>query len=654
MAGKSTVLRSLRQALAGGRTVLALDVPIQRSSPAYGRIGFGGVADDAAGVILASAAAQLLSFDQGLPESVTAQDVSWDDKVSRVRQAVHRAVQGGGCTLLIDGPEPVVPEDAFASLFSVRTYQLVQELIQTPGVSCVLSRRTSVPPAHRVQVRPEAPATAILDPTRWNGLGESAQQLSDASRDVSLEDYSPLELRLLVAAVHAGEPATVLVRERPRARQLVKTLFRRLGNAGEKLRSVLGRLAVLRTDFPPRLLHAFGADSLDREARRILEHAVLFGDARALRLHEVFAHEAALSGWLTPGDRRDTHMCAAEHHRERFRTARDQRDVHDALRHEIEVFHHLTEAGDARACEHARWFFVEQLDALGKSLSLMENYDGAVRCYERVIERAPTDWYAQHYLAWNLDVDGKDAKRVETGYGRARELAPDHVWHHGRLICFYVTRSRTKAAEDAWARARAYFGFRSEESDERFYKELHRPLARLLLHRGQLSFAREVLEDVPMGLRDELRWWEALDRLLERLEEAELERVVFPPHIPREERWTGGPHTLVGTKADVSVTRWIPGRISGIDEAGVHIRIATREDDGEVAFGWRDYSRKEFDRRCRYSPKLTVPAGTFLEIVTIGERDENIFLHPPVRDRDLPGLFPRPDRYVRRSAAGTE
>lgn len=646
MAGKSTVLRALAERL-DGRTVLTLDIPLQRSAPQ--RFGFGGIADDAAGVVLASAAAQLRSIEPRLPDVIIAPDRSWDDKVEAVRAAVESAANAGGCTLLVDGPIPSEMDSAFASIFSLHTKELLRTLLTTPKVSCVLARGGSLGATRRVAVKPVAVPSVVLDPGQWNGLGPSADLLGRASSDAPLSDYSPLELRLAVAAIHAGESPARLAAERPRTRQLVHMLFERLGEAGTELRRVLGRLAVLRTDFPTELLEAAGAGVLDDAARNILEHAVLFGEGNARRLHETFAREAALRGWLTSRELERFHRIAADHHRERFHSATEFDDVPAALRHEMEVFHHLSEAGDVGAIEQARCFFAAQFDALGKSLSLKRKYDAAVACYERSLERSPDDWYAHHYLAWNLDVQGKEATRVENGYLRARELARGHVWHHGRLICFYVTRSRTDSAEQAWRRARSWFGFRDEEADERFYKELHRPLARLLLHRGQLDFAGEVLDDVPASLRSDLSWFDALDRKRVGLEEAELEQVVFPPHIPVAERWEG-PHLVIGAQLAGTVTHWLPGRISAIDGSSVHIRVAERDPDGSVAFGWHDYTRKAFDRLCRYARKLPIPAGTFLEIVTVGE-DVYIFLHPPSRaDTALPALFPRPDRYLRRAS----
>jgi hypothetical protein len=261
--------------------------------------------------------------------------------------------------------------------------------------------------------------------------------------------------------------------------------------------------------------------------------------------------------------------------------------------------------------------------------------------YERAIERDPSDWYAHHYLAFNLDVQGKDAARVEAEYLEARSLHELHVWHHGRLACFYVTRSRTRDAEGTFNRAERLLEAR-HGLDLRLYAELHRPLARLLLHRGQLDLARRVLEAVPVSLRAEARWWRALDQLHQLLLEAELDEAVFPPlDVAPDARWDT-PQLVTDPEARARLASWTPGRVTHVDDRGLTLRIST----ARGAFGWRDVPAEALPRLWRASESAKT-AGTYVEIVMWQDGREEILVHTPRPIADLPPLMPAPDRYLR-------
>ncbi|MCC6877004.1 MAG: tetratricopeptide repeat protein [Sandaracinaceae bacterium] len=490
-----------------------------------------------------------------------------------------------------------------------------------------------------IHVATQARSQEILDPSAWNGLGAAARALEAGAPAHALRSLSPLQLRLAVALVEAGVAASEIVRFRSR---LVPSLFDRLGAQGERLRTVIGRLALERLPFDRALLDLVGAASLDPRTRLLLEHAVLYEEDDQLVLHESFARAANDGKWLTDADRTQTQRNLGEHHRLLFQHASADLQPERALAHELEAFHHYSQAGALAEIDALHVYFAEQLDALGKSLSLAQRYPDAVRVYERALERDGEDWYAHHYLAFNLDVQGIEASRVEREYREARTLNPDHVWHHGRLTCFYVTRSRMGDAREAWSTAIATLELRVA-SDPRFYKELHRPLARLLLHRGELELAREVLDGVPPALRHEDAWWDALDRLHARLTEAELEEVVFPPDIPLSERWNG-PHLIgEGDRPE----RWMPGRVAHVDAEQVTIRVA----EAPNRFAWLDLDRKTIASEWK-GWKQALTAGTFVEIVWAHSQRE-ILVHPPARpDPNLPPLRPAPDRYVRTQRHG--
>lgn len=117
------------------------------------------------------------------------------------------------------------------------------------------------------------------------------------------------------------------------------------------------------------------------------------------------------------------------------------------------------------------------------------------------------------------------------------------------------------------------------------FEELHRQVARLLLHRGELAFASLVLDDLSVEASAAL-WARAERRLLDQLEQAARDQLVFPSSIEPSRRWDG-PH-----KREVS------------------LRFAERPG----RFGRKTLSAGEFGKLVG-KPLAGVPAGAFIELV---------------------------------------
>lgn len=423
-------------------------------------------------------------------------------------------------------------------------------------------------------------------------------------------------------------------------RAVVQELFAKLGPDGASLRRVVGALSVLRLPFGAAELEAFGAGTLEPRSAAILERALLFGEANGLSLHEVIAREA--NRWLELSRRvRSTHEQAADLHRARFAQASGARNVASSIREELEVVHHRTSAGDAKLLLEDSIWFADQFVDLGRTLSRQERHREAVQAYERAVEHDPDDAYAHHYLAWNLDVDAREPARVERHYRKAVERASEHPWYQGRLVSFLITRGRAREARLGWDAALAEVLRAHGSEDERVYEELHGQVARLLLHRGELEFARDVLEDIPEHIAGDAAWARALRRLLEGLFEARDQRLVFPPSLPAAERW----RPRLFDSSELAGATWMPGRIDNHDTDQVHIRVARRAAD-TVEYAWLDLSHPAFHTAVGAVRPLP-PAGTFVELV---ERPERLVLRRQAAelysDDALPRLFPRPDRYV--------
>src|SRR5262249_25500038 len=155
-------------------------------------------------------------------------------------------------------------------------------------------------------------------------------------------------------------------------------------------------------------------------------------------------------------------------------------------------------------------------------------------------------------------------------------------------------------ARDAWAEALVAL----QGSDRHAYvaNELHRPIAQLLLHRGQLEFAARVLADLSPRAA-ETDWARSLRALLEDMRDADANRLVFPPSIEEGERWKG-PHLLREAEDAMEVASWAPGRITNTDETGYRLRIA----EGQGAkYRFQDISHEQMRAMTQYP--LRIPAG---------------------------------------------
>lgn len=605
--------------------------------------------DDGALVALATLGAELSDdvrsrvFDVAVP---------WKQKL----QAVVRGLEssGGRTAVLVDGPWFGSPEEA-PSLFAERSIDLLDEIERTPSLSLVLSRSDRPLAGTLVELPTAADPRAVLAAERWqrSSLEHVAQELA-GSGDAKLARLSPVELRLAVALASArgmnGAEALRRLRTGPHA--FVRAVLDALGSA--RFRSAIVRLGVMRTPFDETTLDELLGETTTRERGLVLD-ALLFKTDAGFVVPELLARAAKERlPTLRSAELKQAHLVAVRFHErgfaERSRPASVSGlvDLRAVSRHEMEIIHHLTETGDAAAVFSRSVYFVEQYDKLGKAMSIRgiraekpAFLQLAVDAYDRAIVHDPEDAYAHHYRAYNLDVLAEDPGAVEAGYRCALTLRPDHVWHHGRFISFLVTCGRPREAHDAWEEAlRALDGLRGHAW---LFRELHRPVARLLLHRGRLDLAREVLDDVPERLGD--MWLTPTRALLAQLAEAEADRLVFPASVAPDHRWDG-PHLLVADEERAHVVRWMPGRIERAN-GEIVVRFA-KYAENTATFGRRPYTAARFRRACPAARPTMPAAGTFLEIIELdGEEQEVIRCHPMTTTlNNLPTLFPPPDRYL--------
>lgn len=644
--GKTAVLRALAAALAGSRRVVRVALP---------------EGDDAALVALVEAAAQLdgaALMDRVVPRHEPAR-LAWADRIAAVREALSRA--GDDLLLLLDGARFQTTLGPESELFTRRAVEVTETFLGTRAGTLVLAS-PRIPDGIAEDAGFRLP---LVREPHLGQAGDAVVRLVDGRR---LPAVPPVVQQVVLALEAGGVDVERIPAHDLRLERLVPRLGQVLSDDPEGRRVVL-RLAALRVPFSETLLERAGVMALCDRTKRIVTPLIeglddgsnLIPDAlaREIRAQLLTDHPA----WALDAPQGDAHHLAAAYHRERFQAARERGDVVAAVREELEEIHQLTEAGDAAALLARSLQFVEQYDALGKSLSQKafraprEQEEklrrDAVRAYERAIEHEARDAYAHHYIAYNLDILGAEPERVEREYAEAREIEPAHPWYHGRYVCFLITTAWMSDARMAWDRALDELAETGGLLTPTVYEELHGQVARHLLARSELDFAADVLDDVPDPIRVS-PWWRALHQLLVCLEEDRDERLVFPPTVALEDRWKG-PH-LIEEQDSLEVRSWQPGRVIGRDARGVVLRVAQRLAEGsEVTL-----STVILDLRALsvewHAQSARLAVGTFVERIEFMNGTKVLRTWPRGASSFdavsyLPRLFPSLDRYVRRAFA---
>jgi hypothetical protein len=188
---------------------------------------------------------------------------------------------------------------------------------------------------------------------------------------------------------------------------------------------------------------------------------------------------------------------------------------------------------------------------------------------------------------------------------------------------------------------------------------LHAWVARILLHRGHLEFAREVLGDVPSFARSERI--EALNRRLRALTEAE-QRGAYAPgrYLEADDWWRNGPFLLETRDpwGNERLARWLACRVEALREnrvilRGIHV---IHESDADAEVVATEMSFDEFDRWTAddvtardLEPGMFIEVGLYVPDQGDGEKtSKKIRVHRDEvwSDEALPHLYPDPLRYL--------
>jgi tetratricopeptide (TPR) repeat protein len=323
----------------------------------------------------------------------------------------------------------------------------------------------------------------------------------------------------------------------------------------------------------------------------------------------------------------------------------------------LESLHHHVLSGHPIELDDSRLAFVEQLQELGRNCSyFLRNHTRAAELFDLSLRLAPSSGYSHHYKAFNLDWVAIDEASVEFHYRTALEIEPTHPWYWSRWITYLLTRGRFAAARNAWSLAEDALCI-GENSPGWIFRELHRWVARWLLHWGELDFAEYVLRGIPENQSLDDTSIQALFEMLTALREAENGRCVFPFTVRPADWWSPSPHTALPTTHNGALLHeWRPARISAVHEDGdsAFFTAARRPvNQGESAqFFEGTICRAEVDSFGINFNWADVSEGRFIEFGYYGETgDPLIAMHPADswKNPHLLPLVPPPDRWYLRA-----
>jgi hypothetical protein len=399
--------------------------------------------------------------------------------------------------------------------FAARSQAVVESIFDVPKLPVVFTMPS--PFRTRLGGTWEAPrADANRDVlTRVEGTHLAAAAGRVAELELDIETLAPLVLRLLIGLEALDAPLSGARRTRlstESAQTLAPLLLAELHARESALAPLWTNLSLVRRPFALTLVEELAEQPLTGLENDLLINALLHEGISGYWLHD--ALKGAAGARLKDDARAQAHGRLASYYERRFGEVGDAAGQHLEL--EVEAFHHAAAAGqDVR--ERIRPVFLDQLADLGRQLSEHGNHLAAADVFERAIRWNDQEAYLHHYLAYNFDVAGVGVQKIDAGYRRAIELDETHPWWHSRYVRFLITVGRIDEARAIW---RAALGsIEIGALDDRIFDELHAEVAVLLIHRGHLDFAWEVLQQVPGAIREASPRFSALESRLGALAE---------------------------------------------------------------------------------------------------------------------------------------
>jgi tetratricopeptide (TPR) repeat protein len=575
---------------------------------------------DSAAQVLAQLGDQITEVRDGMadPKSPSI------ERAGRAREALGKR----RCALLFDEPrlDPSgETDDILVGRARAGELGVAQHLTAPDGYVSVLAC-SSIPnflrgrPYKPFEISTVPPSNWLLAKGVWGPLEDQARALHEAC-GLSEHLRSPLHLRLAVALVRMGEPVGLIAHQLQTATvtHLTTALASSLWNlAGYALRAAWAKLALARQPLPAQALDELRS-RLDETGGAILDRALVYETGDGWVMHE------SVRG-IPPAQGPSDHAAHA-----RWYAAL----APSSLSASVEAFYHWLSAGQPDKALETGAIEVAQLNGLGKWLSVEKrDYRAAADVFEQALRLDPDDDYAMHYLAYNLEKLGRERDRVEKLYRGALDRARDNVWWHQRYVRFLIGQARDRDARLAWLDAVAQTRQRGEPDNLRYFEHLHWAVANLLIHRGHLEWAAEILEQVPTRVRERSPDLGSIEDRLAGLREATEYGSVFPVGVPHHAWWTQ-PHlvplTVRRPEGSQRLREWWAARVAAERQGRVFLVYGkkTRTEPAQYAAAW--VTRGQLAKWLGQRNAEGLEVGRFLELGFYGSKKHPIVraaLHP--------------------------
>jgi tetratricopeptide (TPR) repeat protein len=548
---------------------------------------------------------------------------SWTERIDLVRRCI---ADHDDVVLLCDEPDSWGANRGGDDFFAQRSFDVAFSLGALPCRRVVTGKLpVPVTPVDRIELEPASTDPSWLRVQGWGELELAAQSVADSA--MLERPLTALQVRILVAATSLTSVnyVTEWIDQDGDGRRIALRFAELIAgeNHYRRLWDAWLQLSMTRRAFDAQLLTEITPSGVTSLERDIIQHCLLFGDSQ-LRLHDVLRGQAAK--WRT--EHRDENRVRKlidgvnrklfEIHRQRFSELAANKEA-QALTESMEAFHFASATGDSELIATVAPVFVEQLDALGWSLSYEHrDYRRAAKAFEQALVWDDTDNYAHHYLAYNLDRLGERVADVERHFRQAVALNGKHSWWRARLIIFLISRGRFEEAVGEWNDALLALGVDEGDASLEIYEHLHCWVSGAFLDAGEVRLAREVLDTVPPWAQAQLETYRGLDQRAEALLEVGDGDPVIPAWRLRRGWWHDGPELLQHRLgAGEQLVRWLAARVESKDENGINIRAAVLEpqQESDPSIAWSEIALDEFDDMCRDDVSAhALGVGRFLEV----------------------------------------
>lgn len=556
--------------------------------------------------------------------------------LEKTRLLVDELKERDDAVLLLDGPDSWPPSGDQDDQLSRR---VVDELLTSLKGPVVLSTRRPS------QVWFEADEILHLPDHGWRVasdhwppvLREAHERLRRRAQPLS-PIAEKLAIGILALADSRGDTLSVAnLSEDPRA--LAERLRDRLAGHHDALLGAWQRLSRTRFGLDEQTLAALDAPMPQTFDGAVLHFCLLSPRPDGLELHPTVSRNAPSAGIV------DLEM---------HRALSDHFGARTGYVDQLEHAHHGLRAASNGQPGDLPFLFVEQLDAYGRWLSHVKGDSAAAaKVFRRSLSVAPDRPYAQHYLAYNLDVQGEEPHEVETNYRAAVAAQPRNIWWHSRLINFLLTRRRVNEAQALFHDALNELEAPELGGYKFLYSSLHRWVARDALFFGDLKFCGEVLADVPEQLLPTIDGLQPIKRRLEARQEARMYGAVAPLGRLGEQWWQSGPASLPSNLPGIgTLTRWLTARIEEIDGDEVALLGVQIELPPPMERPPTRMTRRRLDeiKHAGGSSGETVSVGRHIEVGWYEDGDgvtrAVTMLLPKTQEERLPIPEPHPLRYV--------